>query len=283
MLGIFDSGFGGLTVLKELAKKLPNYNFTYLGDNARAPYGGRSFESIYSYTLEAVRYLFSLGCPLVILACNTASAKALRTIQQKDLPVMAPGNRVLGIIRPMAEEAGSFTQTGHVGILGTEGTIASQSYLIEIAKFWPSLHVKQESCPMLVPLVEKGLIEHSATEIFISEYTQKILAKDPYIDSLILACTHYPLLQNIFEKVLPKNVKIVSQAGIIAQKTQEYLSNHPEIDCRISKNSAKNGEIRFLTTDSADFFEKGANVFWKEPIKAEKVFLYSSNDYSHAN
>jgi len=283
MLGIFDSGFGGLTVLKELAKKLPGYNFTYLGDNARAPYGSRSFESIYSYTLEAVRYLFSLNCPLVILACNTASAKALRTIQQKDLHTVAPKNRVLGIIRPMAEEAGNLTKTGHIGILGTEGTIASQSYLMEIAKFWPSLHVEQEPCPMLVPLVEKGLINHAATEMFIKEYTQKILARDPHIDTLILACTHYPLIQGIFEKVLPKNIKIVSQAGIIAQKTSEYLLNHPEIDSRISKNTAKNGEIRFLTTDSPDFFEKGADFFWEKPVRAEKVFLYSDNDYSHPN
>jgi len=283
MLGVFDSGFGGLTVLKELTQILPHYNFTYLGDNARAPYGNRSFESIYKYTLEAVRYLFSLNCPLVILACNTASAKALRTIQQKDLPLMAPNNRVLGIIRPMAEETGNLTKSGHIGILGTEGTIKSESYLMEIAKFWPGLHVEQEPCPMLVPLVEKGLINHNATEMFIKEYTQKILAKDPHIDTLILACTHYPLLKGIFEKVLPKNIKIVSQGSIIAQKTKEYLSNHPEIDCRISKKPAKNGEIRFLTTDSTDFFENGADFFWEKPVMAEKVFLYSDNDYSHPN
>ena len=283
MLGVFDSGFGGLTVLKELAKALPNYNFAYLGDNARAPYGNRSFESIYRYTLEAVRFLFAMDCPLVILACNTASAKALRTIQQKDLPLIAPNNRVLGIIRPMAEEIGNFTKTGHIGILGTEGTITSGSYLMEIAKFWPNLHVEQEPCPMLVPLVEKGLINHSSTEMFIREYTQKILAKDPHIDTLILACTHYPLLQALFAKVLPKNVKIVSQAGIIAQKTLEYLSKHPEIDSRISKSPDKNGKIRFLTTDSADFFENGANSFWEHPVKAEKVFLYSTNDYSNSN
>jgi len=279
MLGVFDSGFGGLTILKDLAKVLPDYNFAYLGDNARAPYGGRSFESIYRYTLEAVRYLFSLGCPLVILACNTASAKALRTIQQKDLPLLAPENRVLGIIRPMAEETGNFTKTGHIGILGTEGTIASNSYLMEIAKFWPNLHVEQEPCPMLVPLVEKGLFNHPATEMFIKEYTQKILAKDPHIDTLVLACTHYPLLQNLFVKNLPKNVKVISQAGITAQKTLEYLAKHPEIDKRISKN----GQISFLTTDSAEFFEKGATYFWEKTIKAEKVFLYSDNDYSHSD
>jgi glutamate racemase len=273
MLALFDSGFGGLTVLKELAKTLPAYNFAYLGDNARAPYGNRSFENIYRYTLEAVRYLFSLGCPLVILACNTASAKALRTIQQKDLPQIAPNNRVLGMIRPMAEEVGNFAKTRHIGILGTEGTITSQSYLIEIAKFWPSLHVEQEACPMLVPLVENGLQNHPATEMFIREYTQKILARDPRIDTLILACTHYPLLQDIFVKNLPKNVKIVSQASIIAQKTLEYLKKHPEIDNRISKNPDKNGKIRFLTTDSAEFFEKGASLFWGEVINAESVKL----------
>jgi len=275
MLALFDSGFGGLTVLKELVKTLPGYNFAYLGDNARAPYGGRSFESIYRYTLEAVRYLFSLGCPLVILACNTASAKALRTIQQKDLPQIAPNNRVLGMIRPMAEEAGNFTKTGYIGVLGTEGTINSKSYLMEIAKFWPSLHVEQEPCPMLVPLVEKGLLNHPATEIFIREYTQKILTKEPRIDTLILACTHYPLLQDIFVKNLPKNVKIVSQASIIIQKTLEYLTKHPEIDRRISKNPGKNGKIRFLTTDSVEFFEKGANFFWGESVKAENVALNS--------
>ena len=273
MLALFDSGFGGLTVLKELAKTLPAYNFAYLGDNARAPYGNRSFENIYRYTLEAVRYLFSLGCPLVILACNTASAKALRTIQQKDLPQIAPNNRVLGMIRPMAEEVGNFAKTRHIGILGTEGTITSQSYLIEIAKFWPSLHVEQEACPMLVPLVENGLQNHPATEMFIREYTQKILARDPRIDTLILACTHYPLLQGIFAKILPKNVKIVPQSGIVAQKTLEYLAKHPEIDSRLNKNPAKNGKIRFLTTDSAKFFEKGASLFWGEAIKAENVAL----------
>jgi glutamate racemase len=271
MLGIFDSGFGGLTILKDLAKALPNYDFAYLGDNARAPYGNRSFESIYRYTLDAVRYLFSLGCPLVILACNTASAKALRTIQQKDLPYMAPNNRVLGIIRPVAEEIGNFTKTGHIGILGTEGTIASQSYLLEIAKFWPNLCVEQEPCPMLVPLVEKGLLSHPATETFVREYTQKILAKDNIIDTLVLGCTHYPLLQDIFIKILPKNVKILSQAGIIAQKTLEYLVNHPEIDSRISKNSEKNNKIRFLTTDSVEFFEKGANLFWHTKIEAQSI------------
>jgi len=274
MLGVFDSGFGGLTVLKDLVRALPNYDFAYLGDNARAPYGNRSFESIYNYTLEAVRYLFSLGCPLVILACNTASAKALRTIQQKDIPVIAPSNRVLGIIRPMAEEIGNFTKTGHIGVLGTVGTIASESYLLEIAKFWPNLHVKQEACPMLVPLVEKGLTKHPATEMFIREYTQKILALEPRIDTLVLACTHYPLLQDIFEKNLPKNVKIASQASIIAPKTLEYLAKHPEIDSRISKNLQKNGKIRFLTTDSVEFFEKGATSFWGEGIRAEKVSIF---------
>jgi glutamate racemase len=275
MLGLFDSGFGGLTVLKDLAKALPNYNFAYLGDNAHAPYGNRSFESIYRYTLEAISYLFSLGCPLVILACNTASAKALRTIQQHDLPKIAPQNRVLGIIRPIAEEIGKFTQTGYVGILGTEGTIASKSYLLEISKFWQNLHVEQQACPMLVPLVENGLINNPATEMFIRDYTQKILAKEPRIDSIVLGCTHYPLLQDFFIKILPKNVKIISQSGIIAQKTMEYLANHPEIDKRISKSSNKNGKIRFLTTDSVEFFKKGAEAFWHATVQVESVNLPS--------
>jgi len=273
MLGVFDSGFGGLTILKDLAKALPNYDFVYLGDNARAPYGNRSFESIYRYTLEAVDYLFSLGCPLVILACNTASAKALRTIQQNDLSRIAPQNRVLGIIRPIAEEVGKFTKSGYVGILGTEGTVASQSYLLEIAKFWQNLHVEQQACPMLVPLVENNLINHPATEMFVREYTQKILEKEPRIDSLVLGCTHYPLLQEVFIKVLPKSVKITSQSGVIVQKTMEYLANHPEIDSRISKNSGKNGKIRFLTTDSAEFFKKGAETFWHTQVQVESVNL----------
>jgi glutamate racemase len=275
MLGVFDSGFGGLTILKDLTKALPHYDFVYLGDNARTPYGNRSFESIYRYTLDALNYLFSLGCPLVILACNTASAKALRTIQQKDLPKIAPQNRVLGIIRPMAEEIGRFTKTGHVGILGTKGTISSQSYLLEIAKFWPNLHLEQEACPMLVPLVENGLVNHPATGMFIKEYIQKILAREPRIDTLALCCTHYPLLKELFIKVLPKNVKIACQGGIIAQKTAKYLVNHPEIDSRISKSPNKNGKIRFLTTDSAEFFEKGAEVFWKKTVKASCIVLNS--------
>ncbi|MDR2732340.1 MAG: glutamate racemase, partial [Fibromonadaceae bacterium] len=256
-------------ILKDLAKSLPGYDFAYLGDNARAPYGGRSFESVYLYTRQAVSYLFSLGSPLVILACNTASAKALRTIQQNDLQHIAPNNRVLGIIRPVAEEIGNFTKTGHIGILGTEGTITSQSYLLEIAKFWPSLHVEQEPCPMLVPLVEKGLLNHPATEMFVREYTQKILEREPRIDTLVLGCTHYPLLQELFIKALPKNVKIVSQGSIVAKKTLEYLAKHPEINGRIGKN----GKIRFLTTDSADFFEKGITPFWQSKVKVESVNL----------
>jgi len=271
MLGVFDSGFGGLTILKDLAKALPNYDFVYLGDNARAPYGNRSFDSIYRYSLEAVKYLFSLGCPLVTLACNTASAKALRTIQQKDLQKIAPESRVLGIIRPLAEEIGKFTKTGCVGILGTEGTVASKSYLLEIEKFWPNLRIEQQACPMLVPLVENALLEHPATEIFVREYTQKILEKAPDIDTLVLGCTHYPLLNELFSKVLPKNIKIVSQGGIIAQKTLEYLAKHREIDAKISKNS----EIRFLTTDTPEFFEKGAKAFWNTKIKAKSILLYS--------
>lgn len=267
MIGVFDSGFGGLSILSSLVKALPSYDFTYLGDNARAPYGNRSFESIYAYTLEAVEYLFSIGCPLVILACNTASAKALRTIQQNNLPHIAPNNRVLGIIRPMAEEIGKFTKSGYVGILGTEGTIKSKSYLLEIEKFWQNIKVKQKACPMLVPLVENGLANHIATEIFIKEYTQKILKIEPRIDTLLLGCTHYPLLEHIFLKVLPKNIRVLSQGEVVAKKTVSYLTKHKEIAQRISKT----GKIRFLTTDSNVFFEKGAALFWQNKVKAEKV------------
>ncbi|GHV15130.1 glutamate racemase [Fibrobacterales bacterium] len=267
MIGVFDSGFGGLTILRDLVKKLPTYDFAYLGDNSRAPYGNRSFETIYRYTLEAVNYLFSLGCPLVLLACNTASAKALRTIQQNDLPQIAPQNRVLGIIRPMSEEIANFTKTGHIGILGTEGTISSESYLLEIAKFYPNLKVSQTACPILVPLVENGLQNHPATEIFVQEYTSEILGIDPQIDTLLLACTHYPLLEKVFEKVLPPTVRAIAQGKVIAEKTANYLSRHPEIDKCISKN----GTVKFLTTDSAEFFNKGAKNFWNGELQSKSV------------
>jgi len=267
MIGVFDSGFGGLTILKELVQVLPDNDFIYLGDNARAPYGGRSFESIHRYTLEAVRFLFSQGCPLVILACNTASARALRTIQQNDLPQLAPQNRVLGIIRPMVEEIGIFSKTGHVGILGTSGTVKSGSYPIEISHFWPTLRVTQLACPLWVPLVENGVQDTPGARYFIADSLQQILAADPVIDTLVLGCTHYPLLMSQILEALPKHIRVVTQGEIVARKTCDYLERHPEISERL----VRGGRVRFLTTDTADFFEQGAAHFWQTPLTAESV------------
>lgn len=267
MIGVFDSGFGGLTILKELVSVLPETNFIYLGDNARAPYGGRSFETIHRYTLEAVSFLFAQGCPLVILACNTASARALRTIQCKDLPTLAPNNRVLGIIRPIVEEVGYYTQTGHVGVLGTKGTILSESYAIEIAKLWPHLTVRQQACPLWVPIVENGVQNTPGARYFVETCLQELLESDPLIDTLVLGCTHYPLLQDLIESCLPPHVRIVAQGPIVAQKTTSYLSRHPEINQRM----VNEGWVRFMTTDTRDFFERGAENFWKRPMKVESV------------
>lgn len=268
MIGVFDSGFGGLTILKELAATLPGYDYVYLGDNARAPYGNRSFESIHRYTLEAVRHLFALGCPLVILACNTASARALRTIQQKDLPGLAPENRVLGIIRPMVEEVGSYTRTGHIGVLGTTGTVNSGSYPIEISRFWPRLTVTQRACPLWVPLVENGVQDTPGARYFVESDIRGIMAADSLIDTLVLGCTHYPLLQSLVENTLRgSGVRVVGQGQIVAQKTKNYLERHPEIASRLGRG----GQIRFLTTDTNEFFEHGATHFWNSEVKAESV------------
>lgn len=267
MIGVFDSGFGGLTILRELKKALPQYDFAYLGDNARAPYGTRSFETIYAYTRQAVDSLFSLGCPLVILACNTASAKALRSIQQNDLPSLAPENRVLGIVRPTAECIGQFSKTGHVGILATPGTVSSKSYLMEISHFSPDLVVSQHSCPLWVPLVENGELESAGTEYFVKRDIETLFRKDPLIDTVLLACTHYPLLTPIIQKFLPKGVRLVSQGEIVAKRTLDYLNRHPEIEIRLKKT----GKTEFWTTDTVDFFEKGAFLFGERNISAKKL------------
>ena len=250
MIGVFDSGFGGLTILKNLQKALPQYDYLYLGDNARAPYGSRSFETIFRYTLQAVRELFSRGCPLVILACNTASAKALRSIQQDVLPYEFPDKRVLGIVRPTAEEIGKFSKSGHIGIFGTAGTVSSGSYLIEIKHFYPELHVTQ----------------HGA-KFFVKKDIDALLAEDPEIDTLLLACTHYPLLEGAIRAALPGNVKLVFQGDIVAEKTVDYLKRHPEMESRLTKNE----KVRFLTTDTAKFFEKGASLFGMTGFSAESI------------
>ena len=267
MIGVFDSGFGGLTILKNLQKALPQYDYLYLGDNARAPYGSRSFETIFRYTLQAVRELFSRGCPLVILACNTASAKALRSIQQDVLPYEFPDKRVLGIVRPTAEEIGKFSKSGHIGIFGTAGTVSSGSYLIEINHFFPDLKVTQHACPMWVPLVEYGERESEGAKFFVKKDVDALLKEDPEIDTLLLACTHYPLLEKEIRAVVPDGIRLVFQGGIVADKTVDYLKRHPEMDERLSRG----GKVSFLTSDTAKFFEKGAFLFGMEDISAESL------------
>ncbi|MDO9187680.1 MAG: glutamate racemase [Bacteroidia bacterium] len=266
-IGVFDSGYGGLTVLKEIVKQLPEYDYIYLGDNARAPYGTRSFETVYQYTLESVQQLFSMGCELVILACNTASAKALRTIQQKDLPLIAPDRRVLGVIRPTTEIVGNYTKTGHVGVLGTSGTIASDSYPIEIAKFYPQLKVVQEACPMWVPLVENNEFENEGADFFIQKNINSLLSKDKNIDTIILGCTHYPLLINKIKKYLPPNITLLSQGEIVAESLIDYLKRHVEIE----QKSTKGGSVEFYTTDSPENFDKAALNFFGKAVKSKHV------------
>lgn len=268
-IGVFDSGYGGLTVLKELVKALPAYDFLYLGDNARTPYGTRSFDVVYEYTLQAVKYLFSKNCPLIIIACNTASAKALRNIQQLDLPHIAPDNRVLGVIRPSVEKVAEITRNGHVGVLGTPGTVASDSYPIELEK-WSNGAVKstvQEACPMWVPIVENNEIGTEGADYFIRKNIRNIFQKDPELDTLILGCTHYPLLLESIRKFVPRHVQILVQGEIVAEKLIDYLGRHPEMEQRLSKNAT----IQYETTESAENFEGKAALFMGHPVKAEHV------------
>ena len=268
-IGVFDSGYGGLTVLKEIAVKLPQYDFIYLGDNARAPYGTRSFESVYRYTLECMEWFFNMACPLVILACNTASAKALRTIQQKDLPKINPEKRVLGVIRPTTEIIGSFTKTKHVGIMATNGTVQSGSYLVEIKKFFPQVHVAQQACPMWVPLIENNEHNSAGADYFVNEYIDSLLKKDGAIDTILLACTHYPLLGDKIARALPSGISIISQGGIVANSLVDYLQRHPEIENRCSKGT----EMRFYTTDSTEDFDNHATIFYGEAVQSKHLKL----------
>ena len=268
-IGVFDSGYGGLTVLKEIVKELPQYDYIYLGDNARAPYGTRAFETVYEYTLECVKHLFSMGCELVILACNTASAKALRTIQQKDLPLIAPHKRVLGVIRPTTELVGNYTKTGHVGVLGTSGTVTSNSYPIEIEKFSPNLKVYQEACPMWVPLVENNEYNSDGADFFIKKNLNNLLSKNNQIDTIILGCTHYPLLLNKIKQYAPANVTILLQGEIVAKSLKEYLNRHPEIEQVCSKNQ----KIEFYTTDYPENFDASASIFWGNSIQSKHIAL----------
>lgn len=268
-IGVFDSGYGGLTVLKKIVEALPAYDYLYLGDNARAPYGTRSFETVYRYTLDCVKWFFAQGCPLVILACNTASAKALRSIQQQDLEQMAPSNRVLGVIRPTTEMIGTVTRSGKVGILATKGTVSSGSYPIEIEKFYPGLSVYQEACPMWVPLVENNEHTGEGADYFVKKHLTALLAKDSSIDTVLLACTHYPLLIEKIRQYLPDGIQVISQGEIVANSLSHYLQRHPEMEKRLSKAVSR----RFCTTDDISDFEQHASLFYGNTIKAEKVNL----------
>lgn len=268
-IGIFDSGYGGLTVFKEIEKKLPQYDYTYLGDNARVPYGIRSFETVYQYTLECVQHLFKMGCRLVILACNTASAKALRSIQQNDLLKIKELHRVLGVIRPTTEIVGDFTLSGHVGVMGTQGTVNSNSYLIEIKKFFPETEVFQQACPMWVPLVESNEHESAGADFFVDKYIKALLNQSSQIDTIILACTHYPLLIDKIKKYLPQHIRLLSQGEIVANSLEDYLRRHPEIESLCSKK----GNIDFFTTESTDDFNRKAAIFLGKEVSSVHLSL----------
>jgi len=268
-IGVFDSGYGGLTVLKEIVHKLPQYDYLYLGDNARAPYGNRSFDTVYHYTLQCVQWFFDQGCSLVILACNTASAKALRTIQQNDLPKIDSSKRVLGVIRPTAEIIGTFSETKNVGILATNGTVVSESYPMETAKFFPDLKVIQEACPMWVPLIENEEYRNHGADFFIKKNLHNLFEKGPTIDVVLLACTHYPLLKEKIEEYLPIGVKLISQGEIIANSLEDYLHRHPEMEIRCSKGGARN----FFTTDSTEDFDNHATLFYEGIIASKHLDL----------
>lgn len=268
-IGVFDSGYGGLTVLKEIVHRLPQYDFIYLGDNARTPYGNRSFETVYQYTLQCVKWFFEQGCSLVVLACNTASAKALRTIQQNDLPRLAPDKRVLGVIRPTTEVIGNYSKTKSVGILATNGTVSSGSYPIEINKFFPEVKVYQQSCPMWVPLVENNEHTGSGADYFVKKDLQSIFEKGKDIDVLLLACTHYPLLAEKIKQHLPEGVQLVSQGEIIAASLADYLNRHPEVEARCSQN----GQCFFYTTDAVEDFDRQGEIFFGETIHSQHVDL----------
>jgi glutamate racemase len=268
-IGVFDSGLGGLTVLKEIKSLMPQYDYLYLGDNARAPYGTRDFDTVYQFTLEAVKWLFNQGCPLVILACNTASAKALRTIQQRDLPGLSPDKRVLGVIRPTTEVIGDYTESDHIGILGTQGTVDSNSYVIEIGKFFPDVKVHQQACPAWVPLVEDGRYDSPEADIEVKACLRKLAEQSPLIDTILLACTHYPLLYPKIRASLPSHIEVVSQGEIVAASLKEYLQRHQTMASHISGS----GALKFCTTGEAQQFGHAATTFWGSEVVAEKVIL----------
>ena len=268
-IGVFDSGYGGLTILREIISALPEYDYLYLGDNARAPYGTRSFECVYQFTLQAVKYLFAQGCPLVILACNTASAKALRSIQQRDLPGIDPSRRVLGVIRPTVEKIGQLSRNGNVGIFGTPGTVASRSYDIEIERFHPGFHTYSQACPMWVPLVENKETETPGADYFVHRDVHRLFAQCPDIDTVILGCTHYPLLYPQIRAAVPPTAQVVSQGEIVAESLKDYLERHPEMECRLSRGAS----VEYLTTEHPDKFSDLASVFMHRHIDARHIDL----------
>ncbi len=268
-IGVFDSGYGGLTVFRSIAGLLPEYDYIYLGDNARAPYGNRSFDTVHQYTLECVEWFFKMGCPLVILACNTASAKALRTIQQQDLPRIGANKRVLGVIRPTAEVIGTYTKSGSVGVLGTKGTINSGSYQMEINKFFPEIKVHQLACPMWVPIVEYGEYNSAGADYFVQRYLDQLLSSAPEIDTILLACTHYPLLMEKIQKYLPAGVTAVAQGQVVADSLADYLQRHAEIESALTKE----GRRSFYTTDDTLDFDTHASTFFGERVQSEHLHL----------
>lgn len=268
-IGVFDSGYGGLTILKEILAELPEYDYLYLGDNARAPYGTRSFDVVFDFTRQAVEELFRRGCHLVILACNTASAKALRSIQQHVLPVSFPDRRVLGVIRPTVEAVGDITRSGHVGLLATPGTVKSHSYRMEIAKLYPDMRITELGCPMWVPLIETNEASGPGADYFVKKYLDEILCKDPQIDTLLLGCTHYPILLPKISRYVPDNIRILSQGEIVAKSLADYLRRHPEIETKCSKG----GQVEYLTTESSETFDSLASVFIDREVRSARIAL----------
>ena len=268
-IGIFDSGYGGLTILHGIRQLLPQYDYLYLGDNARAPYGTRSFDVVYEFTRQAVERLFDMGCQLVVLGCNTASAKALRTIQEHDLPQWDPQRRVLGIIRPTAEIIGTLTRTRHVGIFATEGTIKSESYNLEIHKLWPDIQVSGVACPFWVPLVEYNEADSPGADYFVKKRIDQLLRMDPEIDTIILGCTHYPLLLPKIHKYIPRGIRIISQGEYVADSLQDYFGRHPEVEQRCTRG----GNVHYLTTENAEKFKESAQIFLHEPVEVETITL----------
>lgn len=268
-IGVFDSGYGGLTILNGIRKRLPQYDYIYLGDNARAPYGTRSFDIVYRFTLEAVTYLFNQGCPLVILACNTASAKALRSIQQNNLPEIDPSRRVLGVIRPTVETIGDICRTGKIGIFATPGTVRSGSYEMEIAKLYPGFTTITHACPMWVPLIENGEAASPGADYFVKQEVDRLLTKEPGIDTIILGCTHYPILLDKILKYVPEGIRVIPQGNLVAESLADYLHRHPEMERRLTKE----GKCRYLTTENDEKFNESASIFLSNPVIAESINL----------